>query len=356
MHDRALEEAVDIDLGREDQQGLDLGPPVVPSKVIDASGLLQISRMLGEKDPKAKPDEKPKAKPRHRFGYSSSIGLGNDNLPFSQIVPQGRRDPRSPQYADDDGRTFNASFDQAFTDEERGLQLTTSSAYEMLTQDGSQEDPSRNLRADVLNNIVQINRRVELSSGLAFYYGAGVGTQTVGDLNGVGLQNWFHTSGGMGGRLLGRGLQDNYGGMRGSATSPAFSLGVRLDAATRNQGGWNAGVSMSATALAGTGAHGMSAAQLGVGAHVGKDDVADLSASAFVSGGQANGDYLRFAPLAHAAVGYEVALHINLLKKLGVPVRPYVMLQSNGGGFADTTYTIGFVIGGGALSWLKPPR
>jgi hypothetical protein len=139
-------------------------------------------------------------------------------------------------------------------------------------------------------------------------------------------------------------------------TRPAFSLGARLDASAGNQDGWNASGSLSLNALLGTGSTGMSSAQLGVGGQVGHGRIAELSASAFVSAGRANGPYLGFAPIERAAIGYQAALHLNVLRQIGVPIRPYVMVHSNSGGFADTQYTIGFVVGGGVLSWLKPPR
>jgi hypothetical protein len=46
-------------------------------------------------------------------------------------------------------------------------------------------------------------------------------------------------------------------------------------------------------------------------------------------------------------------MHVHVLERLGVPIQPYVMLSSNTAGFADTVYTLGFVIGGGARPWLN---
>ena len=115
----------------------------------------------------------------------------DDNV-FTPFVfaPQDRIDPRSSYYADDDGRTMGLVFEQVLTNERRGLQFLTSSWYEMLTQDGAQEDWRRNRRADVLNTIFQANQRSDLGLGLMLYVGLGLGVQTVGDLNGVALQSW----------------------------------------------------------------------------------------------------------------------------------------------------------------------
>jgi hypothetical protein len=330
--------------------------PAAPEQ-LQQIALLNLQRMLEEDGDKDKPKPKPKPKPKDGWSYSSDLGLANDNLPLVGLVPQNRRDPYEPsKYADDDGRTMGLAFEQSFTNEQRGLQVSTFSQYEMITQDGAMEDPTRNRRADLLNNIVQLNKRYELGGGVTFFAGLGAGAQTVGNLNGVGLQNWFHHNGGFGGRFLGQGLQDNYGGMTGSVTSPALSGGVGVRASTGDEDGWHANLGASVTGLAGLGNRGMSSMQAGITAQGGNNRIAQVEAGVFASAGHANGSYLAFAPLEHPSIGYEVKVQMDVLHRIGVPVSPYVMVQSNGAGFGDTTFTIGFVIGGSHSAWLRPPR
>lgn len=291
------------------------------------------------------------------WSYSATLGLSNDNLPApSLFVPPDRLDPRSSSFADDDGRTFGIVFEQAVTNEGRGLQLLTSSWYEMLTQDGAQEDPSRDLRADVLNNIVQANLRFDMGSGWSLFVGMGLGVQTVGDLNGIALQSWWHIDGGFGGRPLGWGLQDDYGDMRGSVTIPAVSQGLRIGKRFGDDDGWHARVSVGSSALIAAGRTGMSFGQVDFSGRVGHPRGADFWAGVLVSGGYANDRYLSFAPIEPAALGYEIGISLNLLHKLRVPVSPFITIQSNESGLADTIFTGGFIIGCGPLPWLRPPR
>jgi hypothetical protein len=289
--------------------------------------------------------------------YSMDVGLANDNLPFAQTLVQGdRRDPRDGNFADDDGRTMSVSATQALTSPATNQQLVFSTQYEMLTQDGAQEDPlHNNRRADVLTNLLQYNQRFEVSPGMHFYVGLGAGVQTVGDIGGMQLQDWFHASGGMGGRRLGQGLQDNFGGA-GSTTMPAVSGGFGISARTENDQGWFAEGSASLTGTAALGSQGLSSAQANVGGSAGMRDVFSVSGAASLGLASPNGSNLRFAPVGEAMMGGQVRLQIDALRKLGIAVSPYVMLQSNSGGFADTQYTIGFVIGGGSAAWLTPPK
>ena len=289
--------------------------------------------------------------------YSANLGLANDNFPAADIfVPADRLDPHWPSLADDDGRTMGAVFEQALTNERQGLQIITSSWYEMLTQDGAQERPSRDRRADLLNNILQVNQRFDLGSGWSLFAGLGAGVQTVGDLNGIKLQAWWHRDGGFGGRWLGYGLQDDYGGMRGSVTLPAASLGVRLGNGVGDEERWHVRGSVGYTALVVMGRTGMSVGQADLSGRAGHGKIANVWASIFLSGGSTNDDYLSFAPIEHGAFGYDVGLSLNLLRYLSVPICPYVTVQSNGSGLGDSTYTIGFLIGNGSSPWLRPPR
>lgn len=309
-------------------------------------------------DARAEPSH-PASNPSARLGwsYQATLGLSNDNLPAPRLfAPADRLDPSSSSYADDDGRTFGIVFEQVLTNERRGLQFVASSWYEMLTQDGAQEDPSRDLRADVLNNILQVNQRFDLDLGWNLIVGLGVGVQTVGDLDGLALQSWWHREGGFGGRWLGYGLQDDYGDMRGSRTIPAASLGSRLGKQFGEQDGWNARVSLGYAVLLAMGSIGMSVGQVDLSARAGHPRVANGWARMFTSGGKTDGEYLRFAPIAHGAWGYEIGLSLNLLHRLRVPVSPFTAIQSNGSGLADTTFTFGFIVGRGPSAWLGPPR
>jgi hypothetical protein len=291
------------------------------------------------------------------WSYSATLGFSNDNLLAPSVfAPKDRIDPGSPYFADDDGRTFGLVFEQVLTNERRGLQFLTSSWYEMLTQDGAQEDPRRNLRADMLNNIVQANQRFDLGWGLQLTLGLGVGVQTVGDLNGIALQSWWHTDGGFGGRPLGWGLQDNYGDMQGSRTVPAISQGVRLGKLFGPKDNWHATLALDYSLLMALGGIGMSFGQAGLRGRAGHAQVVQVWAGVFTSGGTTNNGYLRFAPIAQGLLGYEIGLSLDMLRKVRVPVSTTVSIQSNGSGFADTTFTIGFILGSGALAWVRPPR
>jgi len=309
-------------------------------------------------DVRAEPlDSKPSRPPTSGWSYSIDVGLSNDNMPApSAFAPADRLDPRSSSFADDDGRTFGIVLEAAVTNEARGMQFVLSSWYEMLTQDGAQEDPSRDLRADVLNNVLQLDQRFDLAMGWSLFLGTGVGAQTVGDLNGIALQSWWHTEGGFGGRLLGMGLQDDYGDMRGSVTSPVLSQGIRLGRLVGDEDGWHARVSAGASALVALMRTGMSFGQVDLRGRVGHPRGAALWGSVLLSGGGANGPYLSFAPFARGELGYEIGISLNLLHALCIPVSPSVTIQSNGGGLADTIYTIGFIIGRGSLPWVRPPR
>jgi len=289
--------------------------------------------------------------------YSANFGLSNDNFPAAQIfVPAERLDPYAPSLADDDGRTMGAVFEQALTNERQGLQIITSTWYEMLTQDGAQEKPWQDRRADVLNNILQVNGRFDLGRGWSVFAGIGAGLQTVGNLNGRALQQWRYREGGFGGRQLGHGLQDDYGEMRGSMTLPAASIGVRLGKRAGDDERWHVLGSGGYSALIAMGRTGMSVGQLDLSGRAGHGKIADLWASVFLSGGYINDNYLSFAPIEHGAFGYDVGVSLNLLRNFRVPICPYVTVQSNGSGLADTTYTIGFMIGHVTLVWLRPPR
>ncbi len=305
-------------------------------------------------EPSRTPPERPS---KANWSYMANLGFSNDNLPGPQwFAPADRLDPRSAAYADDDGRTFGLVFEHALTNERRGLQFVVSSWYEMLTQDGAQEDVSRDRRADVLNNIVQVNQRFDLGSGFSAFVGMGVGVQTVGDLGGIRLQSWWHREGGFGGRLLDEGLQNDYGDMRGSVTVPAMSPGVRLGKRFGREDGWNARAALGFSALVAMGGSGLSFALVDLNARAGHPNVADVWAGVFLSGGNTNDDYLRFAPIGHGALGYEIGLALHPLHNLHVPVSPYITIQSNGSGLADTTFTVGFLICRGAWPWLRPPR
>ncbi|HRI70485.1 MAG TPA: hypothetical protein PK156_39910 [Polyangium sp.] len=295
--------------------------------------------------------------PKSGWSYVAMAGLSNDNLLApSLFAPTDRLDPSSSSYADDDGRTFGIVFEQALTNERRGLQFITSSWYEMLTQDGSQEDPSRDLRADMLNNIFQVNQRFDLDLGLSLFVGMGLGVQTVGDLDGIRLQSWWHREGGFGGRWLGYGLQDDYGQMQGSVSAPAASQGVRLGKQFGEDAGWHERVSLGYSALVALGGSGMSFGQVDVMGRVGHPKWVDVWAGVLISGGRANDGYLSFAPITHGALGYELGISLNFLHNLHIPVSPCVMIQSNGSGLADTTFTSAFVFGRGSWPWLRPPR
>lgn len=291
------------------------------------------------------------------WSYIATLGFSNDNLlPPGLFVPTDRLDPRSSSYADDDGRTFGLVFEQAFTNKRTGLQFVTSTWYEMLTQDGAQENWSRDLRADVLNNIVQANQRFDLGLGWNVFIGMGVGIQTVGDLDGLSVQTWWHENAGFGGRLLGEGLQDDYGNMQGSVTMPALSQGVRLGKLFGAENSWHARVALDFNAFMALGRTGMSFGRVNLGGRTSHPKVADLWAGGFISGANTNDRYLDFAPIAHGVLGYEIGASLNLLHKLRVPVSPFLTIQSNGSGLADTTFMVGFLVGRGALPWLGPPR
>lgn len=289
--------------------------------------------------------------------FLANLGLSNDNLPAPSVfAPQDRLDPRSSSYADDDGRTYGAVFELAFTNERRGLQIISSNWYEMLTQDGAQENPSKDLRADVLNNILQVNQRFDLGMGWSLFAGMGAGLQTVGNLNGIKLQAWWHKEGGFGGRWLGYGLQDDYGDMHGSVSMPALSPGCRFGKQFGWENGWHARGSFGYSALLTMGKTGMSMAQVDLAVRGGHPKIVDAWAGVFISGGNTNDDYLSFAPIAHGAVGYEIGLALNMLHSIRIPLSPYITIQSNGSGLADTTFTIGLLLGRGAWPWLRPPR
>jgi len=291
------------------------------------------------------------------WSYSATLGLSNDNLPAPQVFAStDRLDPGYPILADDDGRTFGVSFEQVLTNERRGLQLLTSTWYEMLTQDGAQENPSRDRRADVLNNIFQVNQRFDFGAGMSLYMGLGIGAQTVGNMDGISLQAWWHEKGGFGGRHLGWGLQDDYGDMQGTVTVPAMSPGVRLGKLFGSEEHWNARIFFSGSALLALGRSGMSFGQIQLGGRVGHPKVANVWAGVFVSGGSSNDGYLTFAPIGHGMLGYEIGTSLNFLHKIGVPISTSITIQSNGSGFADTTFTIGFIFGRGSWAWLGPPR
>jgi hypothetical protein len=277
------------------------------------------------------------------------------------LVQPDRRDPNGGNQlgglSDDDGRTMSFNATQALTSEATNQQLVFATHYEMLTQDGAQEDRSKNRRADLLTNILQYNQRFDLGSGVQFYAGVGAGIQTSGDIGGLQLQEWFHTElgKGFGGRTQAGGLQNNFA-TEGSQTAPAFSAGVGITAQTRNEQGWFAEGSAQLSGVAGLGSQGASSAQFGVGAKAGLENVFSLSAGAQYSLTAANGSYLQFAPIGEAQLGGTVRLQIDALKLLGIPVSPFVMYQNNSGGYADTQYTIGFVIGTGSGAWLAPPK
>jgi hypothetical protein len=245
---------------------------------------------------------------------------------------------------------------QALTNERRGLQLLTSTWYEMLTQDGAQENPSRDRRADMLNNVLQVNQRLQIGLGWNLFVGMGVGVQTVGDLNGIALQSWWHREGGFGGRWLGYGLQDDYGNTAGSTTMPALSQGVRLGKLVGDDDGWQGRVSLGYSALIALGRTGMSFGQVDFSGRIGHRRVADLWAGVLISGGKTHDGYLSFAPIAHGALGYEIGISFNFLHKIRVPISPFITVQSNGSGLADTTFSTGFIVGPGPWRWVGPPR
>lgn len=303
------------------------------------------------------PDSKAPRPSTSDWSYSATLGLSNDNLPAPALfAPADRLDPSSSSFADDDGRTFGIVFEQALTNERQGLQFLISTWYEMLTQDGAQEDPSRDLRADVLNNVFQANQRFDFDRGWSLFMGMGLGVQTVGDLNGIALQSWWHAEGGFGGRLLNQGLQDDYGDMRGSVTTPAISHGLRIGKRFGDENGWHARVSAGSSALIVLGRTGMSIGQADLGGRVGHPRRAEFWAEVLVSSGTANDEYLRFAPIQRGAWGYEFGASLHWLHQLRIPVSPNITIQSNGSGLADTTFTLGLQLGRGPLPWIRPPR
>lgn len=334
---------------------------MVPFSAVSAalSGMLGFLIVCGfSPDAQADPvPAKPVAPKTCDWSYSAFLGFSNDNLLLPSVfAPKDRIDPGSPYYADDDGRTMGLVFEQVLTNERRGLQFLTSSWYEMLTQDGAQEDWRRNRRADVLNNILQANQRFDLGSGLSLYVGLGLGVQTVGDLNGVALQSWWHTEAGFGGRPLGWGLQNNYGDIQGSQTAPAMSQGARLGKLFGAEDKWHARVSLDYSVLVAMSRIGMSYGQVGLRGRVRHPQWADFFGGLFISGGSASDQYLSFAPIDPGALGYEVGFSLNMLHKVRVPVALSFMIQSNGSGLADTTFTLGFLFARGPLAWLGPPR
>lgn len=289
------------------------------------------------------------------WSYSATLGFSNDNLLAPTVfAPKDRIDPDDSFFADDDGRTFGLVFEQVLTNERRGLQFLTSSWYEMLTQDGAQEEPWRNLRADVLNTIFQVNQRFDVGFGLNLYLGFGLGVQTTGDLNGIALQSWWHTDGGFGGRPLGLGLQNNYGDIQGSRTVPAITQAMRLGKLFGPKDKWHASLSADYSILLALGGIGMSFGQVGIRGRAGHPHIVQVWAALFTSGGTTNNGYLRFAPIAQWMLGYEIGLSLDMLRKVRVPVSTTVSIQSNGSGLADTTFTIGFVLGPGSQAWIGP--
>ncbi|CAN5186527.1 hypothetical protein BH11MYX1_BH11MYX1_05440 [soil metagenome] len=288
---------------------------------------------------------------------SSEVGLANDSLPFAgALLAPDRRDPKSPNFADDDGRTMSASATTTFTSEGTNRQVVVANQYEMLTEDGAQEDPLHHRRrADVLTNLVQFNVRHEVGPGLQFYGGIGVGAQTVGDLGGAQLQEWFHTNGGFGGRHLGQGLQDDYG-RGGSTAGPAVSGGFGVRYGAGDPAGLSASVGANVEGIASFSPDGMSTAQATVSGRVAYNNIASLEISGTYSIAGPNSNYLKFAPIGAGALGASVRLQIDALRLAGIAASPFLMIQTNGAGFADTQYTIGVVIGSGSTPWLAPPK
>jgi hypothetical protein len=290
--------------------------------------------------------------------YAGELGFANDNLPCAKfLMPEDRTVPDGYGNAcgDDDGRTMSASSTHTLTSPTTDQQLLYAMQFEMLTQDGSQENPSLDARADVLTHLAQYNERHELAPGVHGYNGFGVGLQSVGDLQGIQPQIMFHEFGGMGGRLPETGLQDQYT-MNGASTAPVVSGGLGIGAEARSPGGWYAQALASAGGTLALGPEGLSSAEFGVQLTGGLDDVASLTAAAHYGISGSPGDALDFAELGQGMFGGSLRLQIDALHQLGIPVSPFVEYQANSAGFGDTQYEIGLVFNSGSSPWLRPAR
>lgn len=163
----------------------------------------------------------------HRFEGSSINDSFKDHL---GIVPDRHRQPGT-DHGDDNGWTAEVRLDAVRTQGDR--QNVTSGRFSMVTERGSW-NPSPDYggyRTDIGEFAHQWNFRDKVDSRTDFVYGAGIGVQSVGELNGRQAQEWFHGVWPNGGRIgAEQGLQQNY-----LTSSPTFAPMVTGGAGFRYQ-------------------------------------------------------------------------------------------------------------------------
>ena len=293
---------------------------------------------------------------RKKIESATTFEFSNDNLNKGLVrvlVPAKDRDVRYPEYADDDGQTFGAAIQQTFTDSESGRQLTVIAEYNMLTEQGATSNPRlHNRRVDVLDVVAQLNRKTPIAPGTVLITGIGGGVQVLGDLGGLELQSWFHEKGGMGGRSVRGGLQNQYT-VPNLRVAPVVTLGAGIE--------WNgsagpvdfkAQASVQANLSPGTA---LSSVRGKVGGEVSLRGIATLEANMTAGAAIARGEALGFIRPNKLDIGYEARLRLDVLEKKGFPLKPFVAVQ-RGGPMGDTTYSLGFTVGTGSLPWLNPRR
>lgn len=143
----------------------------------------------------------------HRFEGASVNDSFKDHL---GIVPEKHQTPGTNN-GDDNGWTAEIRLDAIRT--EGNEQTVTSGRFAMVTERGSWNPPPGygGFRTDIGEFAHQWNFRENLDSRTDFVYGAGLGIQSVGDLNGRQGQEWFHGVWPRGGRVgAEEGLQTNY--------------------------------------------------------------------------------------------------------------------------------------------------
>ena len=288
------------------------------------------------------------------------MGSTNDFVPsrFVTYIPSANRDARGG-YSDDDVRTGGVQLLGTRTAGDR--QVVFSVQGEMLTEDGGLESALRRdglhtRRVDVLDAMVDFNRRERRGDGSLLFFGYGAGIQVRGDLGGRELQDQIHQH-----IIRGRTgfqLQRDYT-EPGVKVAPVVSAAVGGEKPLYDSGRLRMMATGSARANLALDRSGLSTLQARAGLATTLKDVGTLSAGLTMSRAFSPGNTMHFLPINRTYVGGEARVEIDYLeKKLGLPVHVIGAVQTRGQ-LGETTLYLGlaYAFGGkGEKPFLDPLR